>query len=75
MSNKSQLFHQQTEGIGENVDEWLEHFERHTRLQLTVNQYCDAFTFHVTGVAETWFFTLPQSTKTDWAKLREVCQQ
>ena len=63
-------------GIGENVDEWLEHFERHARLQqLTVSQYCDAFAFHVTGVAETWFFTLPNSTKTNWAKLREVCQQ
>ena len=58
------------------MDEWLEHFGRHARLQkLTVNQYCDAFTFHVTGVAETWFFTLPQTTKTDWAKLREACQQ
>ena len=63
-------------GIGENVDEWLEHFERHARLQqLAVTQYCDAFAFHVTGVAETWFFTLPPTTKTDWVKLREACQQ
>ena len=61
-------------GIGENVDEWLEHFERHARLQqLAVTQYCDAF--HVTGVAETWFFTLPKTTSTDWVKLREACQQ
>ena len=63
-------------GIGENVDEWLEHFERHARLQqLAVTQYCDAFAFHVTGVAETWFFTLPKTTKTDWVKWREACQQ
>ena len=74
--NKSSYTISKLTGIGENVETWLDHFKRHATLQqLTVNQYFDAVAFHITAVAETWIFTLPKSTKTNWVKLLEVCRQ
>ena len=50
------------DGVSEDVEMWLQKFERHARLQyLHAENYVDAFAFHVTGVAETWFLTLPAS--------------
>ena len=48
------------DGITEDADMWQQKLEGYTRLQnLTVDHYTDCFAFHVTGVAETWFLTLP----------------
>ena len=51
-------------------------FERHLRLQhLRTENYVDAFAFHVTGVAETWFETLPASQQSSWEVLRAACRE
>lgn len=55
---------------GEN---WMKQFERYARLQqLTIDQYADAFAFHVKGIALTWYDTLPDHTKLDWLLLKEA---
>ena len=64
------------DGVSEDVEMWLQKFERHARLQyLHAENYVDAFAFHVTGVAETWFLTLPASQQASWEVLREACRE
>ena len=63
-------------GAGEDVVAWLANFERYARLQnLVGNQCADAFAFHVSGIAETWYATLPASLQTEWPALKEACRQ
>ena len=63
-------------GAGEDVVAWLANFERYARLQnLVGNQCADAFAFHVAGIAETWYATLPASLQTEWPALKEACRQ
>ena len=63
-------------GAGEDVVAWLANFERYARLQnLVGNQCADAFAFHVSGIAETWYATLPDSLQTEWPALKEACRQ
>ena len=63
-------------GAGEDVVAWLANFERYARLQnLVGNQCADAFAFHVSGIAETWYDTLPASLQTEWPALKEACRQ
>ena len=63
-------------GDGEDVVAWLANFERYARLQnLVENQCADAFAFHVSGIAETWYATLPASLQTEWPELKEAWRQ
>ena len=64
------------DGVSEDVEMWLQKFKRHARLQyLHTENYVDAFAFHVTGVAETWFLTLPASQQASWEGLRAACRE
>ena len=55
------------------VENWLQQFEQYAKLQqLTSDQYADAFAFHVTGIAQTWYVTLPDSVKINWTALKEA---
>ena len=59
-----------------NTNDWLQQFKRCARVQqLTSDQYADAFAFHVTGIAQTWYVTLPDSVKIAWTALKEPFQK
>ena len=47
----------------------------HISAALVGNQCADAFAFHVSGIAETWYATLPASLQTEWPALKEACRQ